>query len=93
MNNQLINQLIKIKNIEYIGVTYSEDLNRDLPAFELKEHSVEEWNKKAKVQNTRMFIKKFNRQPRDYNEVLAWIYSMIPGNEESQLAGNELTFA
>lgn len=38
---------------------------------------LDKWNSKAKEQNTKEFIKAFNRQPKDYNEVLEWVNELI----------------
>jgi hypothetical protein len=76
MNNILIHQA---KNVDFSGQTHFE--GAELPVFTIKEPSVEEWNRKAREANTKMFIRIMGRQPKDYNEVLAWIYT--PENEEN----------
>lgn len=81
-----------VKNVEFTGYHYCKETGSELPVFTLNEPSVEEWNRRAKIQNTKMFIQIMKRQPKNYQEVLDWVYSLIPENEENQPAGNELAF-
>ena len=39
-----------IKNVNYIGHQYFEALNMELPLYELRDISDDEWNRRAKVQ-------------------------------------------
>lgn len=71
-----------IKNVEFQKLTYCKEVGTELPVFKIKEPTVEEWNKKARTQNTKMYIQINKRIPKDYQEVLTWINA---GNEESQL--------
>lgn len=82
--------LTKSKNIEFKEVVFNEDLKSDVEVFQLKEPSHDEWNKKARKQNIKMFIEINNRIPKDYNEVLTWIYS--PEKEENHIAANDMAF-
>lgn len=34
------------------------------------------WNMRAREQNTKVFIRTFHRNPKDYEEVRAWLDSM-----------------
>ncbi|KGP59365.1 hypothetical protein NP92_14515 [Anoxybacillus gonensis] len=86
------NFLKGVKNVEFTGHLYCKETGRELPVFTLNEPSVEEWNRRAKIQNTKMFVQIMKRQPENYQEVLNWVYSLIPENEENQPAGNELAF-
>lgn len=45
---------------------------------------LDKWNSKAKEQNTNAFIKAFNRQPKDYNEVLEWVNKLIENAKSQQ---------
>ena len=66
-----------VNNVEYIGQQYCEELAAELPVFELTDIPADEWNRRAKVSNTKAFVEKFDRQPKDYDEVLEWVYSLI----------------
>lgn len=74
-----------VKNVEFTN--FVED--KDLPIFKIKEKSVEDWNKRARVQNIKMFVLIHKRQPKNYQEVLVWIYS---DKEKSHCAGDTMTF-
>jgi hypothetical protein len=77
-------------NIEFKDFTYIKEVGADLVTFTLKEEPAEEWNRKAKIQNTKMFVEIIGRQPKDYQEVLSWIYGE---NEKSHSAVNTATLA
>jgi hypothetical protein len=77
-----------VTNIDFKGLAFVEELKAEVPVFKLREPSPEEWNKRAREQNTKIFIQLHKRQPKDYNEVLAW----INGNKENQCAGNTMAF-
>jgi hypothetical protein len=79
-----------IKNVEFKEFKYLEEAGTDLPVFILKLETADEWNKKARIQNTKMYIQITKRIPKDYHEVLTWIYGR---NEENQPTTNELVFA
>lgn len=64
------------KNVVPFGVTEVAD-GLELPTLSLVEPSVEEWNRKAEIQNTKMFIQLQRRIPNNYGEVLKWIYSFV----------------
>jgi hypothetical protein len=101
MNNQFRNSEVVdvfevfnvVENVEFNGYEFSKSVGAKLPVFTLKEPTVEEWNRKAKIQNTKMFVQILKRQPKNYQEVLTWIHSFIPDNKENHLAGNETDFA
>jgi hypothetical protein len=40
-----------------------------------------------KEQNTKMFVWIMKRRPENYQEVLNWVYSLIPEKEENQPVG------
>jgi hypothetical protein len=67
-----------LKNVEFTEFQYCEEVRAELPVFTLTDIPVDDWNREAKVNNTKAFIEKFNRVPLDYDEVLTWVYSMIP---------------
>jgi hypothetical protein len=77
-------------NIEFKEFTYIKEVSAELPVFKIKEPTIEEWNKRARKQNTKMFIQINKKLPKDYQEVLNWIYGE---NNESHSAGNTVTFA
>ncbi|WP_217270036.1 hypothetical protein [Neobacillus endophyticus] len=69
-----IDMFDQVKNVEFMVITYNEEIQAEIPSFKLKEPSTEEWNKKARIQNTKMFIQINKKMPQTYQEVLAWIY-------------------
>jgi hypothetical protein len=87
------------KNVEFTEFAYCEEVGAELPVFELTDIPAEEWTRKTNIQNTKMFVETFNRQPKDLDEVYDWIYSLLPEGvkdhrqKESQPTANELTFA
>jgi hypothetical protein len=91
--NDIIEVFDGVKNIEFKELTQLEDVKAEFPVFTLKEKEAEEWNKKARIQNTKMFSEVLNRQPKDYQEVLTWVYGFIPGNEKSHSDCGTVTFA
>jgi hypothetical protein len=78
------------KNVDFEEYAYCEEIQFGVPVFKMKEPSVEEWNRRSRIQNTKMFIQINNRLPKDYQEVLTWIYG---GYEKSHAAANNVTFA
>lgn len=56
--------------------------------FTLVERNKEAWNRKAIIQNTKMFIKITGKQPNDYEEVRSW----INGNKENSSTRNTEAF-
>jgi hypothetical protein len=76
--DKVIEMFNGVKNVEFSGHSYSEEFKANLPVFTLKEPPAEEWNRRAEKINTEAFIEKFNRRPKDYEEVLKWVYSHIP---------------
>lgn len=71
-----------IKNVEFTGTMYSKGVGAELPVFTLNEPTMEEWNEKARIQNTKSFIKIHNRQPDNYEEVLEYLWSLFPERNE-----------
>jgi hypothetical protein len=86
MNDSVLELFDGVRNVEFKGLL---SVGAEPPVFTLKEPTKEEWNHKAQIQNTKMFVLIYNRQPKDYNEVLVWIDLK---NEESRPAENEMTF-
>lgn len=83
-----------IKNVEFEGFTYCEEVGAELPVFELTDISAEEWNRQAKISNTKAFIEVHGRQPVNYDEALSWVWSLIPEEDrKNQLTENELALA
>jgi hypothetical protein len=83
----------KVKNVEFTTYTECEGLEKELPVFTLNEAFAEEWNKRARINNTKMFVRIYERQPENYQEVLTWVYSLIEDKKENHIAGNEVAFA
>lgn len=83
----------KVSNIEFTGYQYIEDVDRELPCYTLHEPSTEEWNRRAKIQNTKMFVQKFNRKPKDYEEVMVWLWSLFPNEDRPEEYKNVPTAA
>jgi hypothetical protein len=86
-----------VKNVEFTEFQYVEEVKAELPVFTLTDIPADEWNHRAKVNNTKAFIENFNRDPRDYDEVLIWVYShlddeYIPEKYKSHCAANTATF-
>ncbi|MDP4085791.1 MAG: hypothetical protein Q8934_14390 [Bacillota bacterium] len=98
MNVDLIN-FYGAKNVEFDEFTYVEEFGTELSVFTLTDIPADEWNRKACIQNTKMFVETFNREPKDLDEVYDWIYSFLPKGvkdhrqEENQPTANELAFA
>jgi hypothetical protein len=78
--NDVIELFDGVKNVEFESFTYCEELGADLPVFTLKEPSAEEWNRKTRIQNAKMFTEIMGRQPSNEQEVLKWIYSLTGEN-------------
>lgn len=86
-----------VKNVEFEGVKYFEEVGADLPVFTLTDIPAERWNAMAEKSNTEAFIKEFSRQPKNYEEVLVWVYSLIPNEYtpekyKSPIAANDRAF-
>ncbi|WP_338754857.1 hypothetical protein [Bacillus sp. FJAT-52991] len=87
---KMIEVLKRARNIEFTGNHYVQGLGDNVATFSLIEPTAEEWNAKAEAQNTKMFVDRFNRQPKSYSEVAAWINDLIGSNKEkNRLAGNK----
>lgn len=84
--------LSKAKNVEFLGVKNIEEVGADLSTFILIEPTPSEWNFKAKKKNTLLFVEIHERQPKNYEEVLQWAYSVGLKHKENQIAGNDLAF-
>jgi hypothetical protein len=69
---------------------YLDIVGREVPVFTIVEPSVEEWNRKARVQNTKLFVEIHERQPENYDEVLCWVCSIGAEQKENQPTANEL---
>jgi hypothetical protein len=96
--NSVMDLFKGVKNVEFTGHEYSKEVKATLPVFTLKEPPAEEWDRRAKKINTEAFIEKFNRQPKDYEEFLIWVYSHIPDEYvpeqyKNRLAANKTAFA
>jgi hypothetical protein len=72
-----------VKNVEFTEFTYCEEVGANLPVFTLTEPSAEEWNRRARIQNTKMFVEILGRKPKDYQEVLTWVRGKIPEETEN----------
>jgi hypothetical protein len=72
-----------IKNVEFTEFTYCEEVKAELPVFTLTDIPAGEWNIRARIQNTKMFVEILGRQPKDYQEVLTWVRGMIPEETEN----------
>jgi hypothetical protein len=83
----------RVKNVKFTEFTYCKEVDADLPVFTLTEPTAEEWNKRARKQNTKMFIEIHNRHPEDYDEVLSWVYAFISEYKENHSAENTTAFA
>lgn len=59
--NEGLERFAGATNLKFKKFTYQEEINAELPVFELKEPSIEEWNKKARIQNTKAFMKILKR--------------------------------
>lgn len=86
----MVNPLQNIRNLDFNGLRQM--VNRDalIPAFILEEKAPEEWNQAARIQNTKMFVEEFGKQPATYEEVRIWVDSLI--NNEMPQCGNTETF-
>ena len=59
-----------IKNVEFVKFV---DPAAVIPVFRIVEPTPLQWNEKARIQNTKMFIEITGKQPKDYDEVKCWI--------------------
>lgn len=64
------------KNVEFTGTKFLEEVGAELPVFTLTDIPVDRWNEIAKECNTKSFVTVFGKQPKDYEEVLDWVYSL-----------------
>lgn len=83
MNLDLIN-FYGAQNVEFEEFTSLESVSNEVALFTLTEPTMDEWNSKARKQNTKMFIEINSRQPVNYEEVLTWVKSFIPVHKERQ---------
>jgi hypothetical protein len=81
------------KNVEFKKLAYYEKLDAELATFTLADIPTKEWNRRAERTNTKMFVEVHNRQPKNYDEVLSWVWSLISEQKENQPTVNELEFA
>lgn len=91
MNIELIN-FYGAQNVEFEEFMFCEGQSEEVPSFTLTEPTADEWNTKARRQNTKMFVEVLKRQPKNYEEVLIWANSFIPGKKESHATANNVTF-
>jgi hypothetical protein len=63
-----------VKNVEFKEFACLEESGTELSVLTLLEPSADEWNRKARIQNTKMFTLNHEREPVNYSEVLVWIY-------------------
>jgi hypothetical protein len=85
-----------LKNVEFTEFQYIEEVGAELPVFTLTDIPADEWNRRARINNTKMFVQIHERQPVNYIEVLAWVYSLlndedVPEKEKSHRAANTVT--
>jgi hypothetical protein len=85
-----------LKNVEFTEFQYCEEVKTELPVFTLTDIPADEWNSRARINNTIMFVRIRKRIPKDYDEVLAWVYSFldieeIPEKYKSHCAANTVT--
>ncbi|KSU86555.1 hypothetical protein AS180_17860 [Priestia veravalensis] len=92
--SNLMNMFEGARNVEFTGLQYCEEIGERLPVFELTDIPADERNRRAKIQNTKVFIEKHGKEPKDYDEVLAWVYSLIEEADkaENHIAGNDTVF-
>ncbi|MCM3165098.1 hypothetical protein [Metabacillus litoralis] len=86
--NDVLEVMDSAVNVEFKEFTYFKEEDVELATFKIIEPSAEDWNKRARKQNIKMYIEINKRIPKDYQEVLTWIYSSE--KEENHLAGNEM---
>jgi hypothetical protein len=85
-----------VKNMEFTEFQYVEEVEAELPVFTLTDIPVDEWNRRARINNTKMFVQIHERLPVNYEEVLTWVYShlddeYIPEKYKSHRAANTVT--
>lgn len=44
-------------------------------------NNIDRWNEEARKHNTKVYTRRFNKEPKDYEEVKAWINSMVKEND------------
>lgn len=74
--------LSKARNVNLKEVRHMEEYGGFVEIYTIEEPSATVWNAKAEKINTKTFIKAHGREPKNYNEVLNWINSLI--NYENQ---------
>lgn len=67
----------KAKNVSFEGYKYCDEVKRELPVYKIRDIPEDEWNRKAKISNTKAFVETFGRDPKDYEEALSWVYSIV----------------
>jgi len=70
------------KNVEFKEFTYVKEVQAEIPVFTLTDIPVEDWNRRARIQNTKTFVEITGRLPVDYKEVLNWINSYTTENKK-----------
>lgn len=77
-----------VKNVYFKDLIENDGLVQGTILFALLEPNKDDWNAKAKKQNTKMFIEIHGRQPNGYEEVREW----IKRNKENSSTGNTEVF-
>ena len=49
--------------------------------------NIDRWNEQARRHNTEVYTRRFNKQPKDYEEVKAWINSIVKERSDSKDCG------
>jgi hypothetical protein len=97
MNMDVLELFKGVKNVEFTEFQYCEEVKAELPVFTLTDIPADEWNRRARINNTKMFVQIHERLPVNYEEVLTWVYShlddeYIPEKYKSPCAANTATF-
>lgn len=68
-----------VRNVEFVEL----EATTDLPVFTIKEPTVEGWNAKAELINTKSFIRMTGKLPANYSVVREWVSSLISDTEKA----------
>ncbi|RHW31494.1 hypothetical protein D1B31_22060 [Neobacillus notoginsengisoli] len=85
----MLKQLQELQNVDFEGYAYFEEQEAVLPVFTLMDIPADEWNRRARINNTEAFIREHRRMPDTYEEVRSWIDSLIAAPDPTPILSEE----
>lgn len=76
MKSDVIEVFDEISNVEFSELGFAPRYAEELPVFKIRNVPADEWNQKAFNINKKTFTEIFKREPKNDDEVLAWIRSI-----------------